>query len=37
MPEVMKTVGRYEILRDNCRAMSLGTPLRNLVDKAQWF
>lgn len=28
---------RYAILRDNCRAMMQGTPLRNLVDKAQWF
>lgn len=28
---------RYAILRDNCRATMQGTPLRNLVDKAQWF
>jgi phosphoglycerate dehydrogenase-like enzyme len=28
---------RYEIVRDNCRAMLQGTPLRNPVDKAAWF
>jgi phosphoglycerate dehydrogenase-like enzyme len=28
---------RFEILRDNCRAMLSGCPLRNLVDKAAWF
>jgi phosphoglycerate dehydrogenase-like enzyme len=28
---------RYEIVRDNCRAMLQGTPLRNPVDKASWF
>jgi phosphoglycerate dehydrogenase-like enzyme len=28
---------RYEILRDNCRAMIQGAALRNVVDKAQWF
>jgi phosphoglycerate dehydrogenase-like enzyme len=28
---------RYEILRDNCRAMLNGMPLRNVVDKASWF
>ena len=28
---------RYEILRDNCRAMMAGTALRNVVDKANWF
>ena len=28
---------RYEIIRDNCRAMLSGGKLRNLVDKASWF
>lgn len=28
---------RYAILRDNCCAFSAGTPLRNVVDKANWF
>jgi phosphoglycerate dehydrogenase-like enzyme len=28
---------RYEIVRDNCRAMLQGTELRNPVDKATWF
>ena len=28
---------RYEIVRDNLRAMLAGGPLRNLVDKAAWF
>jgi phosphoglycerate dehydrogenase-like enzyme len=28
---------RYEILLDNCRAMLAGRPLRNVVDKANWF
>jgi phosphoglycerate dehydrogenase-like enzyme len=28
---------RYEILRDNTRAMLAGGTLRNLVDKANWF
>ena len=28
---------RFEIIRDNCRAMLRGEPLRNLVDKAVWF
>ncbi len=28
---------RYEILRDNCRAMICGAELRNVVDKARWF
>jgi phosphoglycerate dehydrogenase-like enzyme len=28
---------RYEILLDNCRAMLTGQPLRNVVDKANWF
>jgi phosphoglycerate dehydrogenase-like enzyme len=28
---------RYEILRDNCRAMLEGGALRNPVDKATWF
>ena len=28
---------RYEILRDNCRAMMTGGALRNVVDKAMWF
>ena len=28
---------RYEILHENCRRFMAGTPLRNLVDKRQWF
>jgi phosphoglycerate dehydrogenase-like enzyme len=28
---------RYEILRDNCRRFAAGEPLRNVVDKANWF
>jgi phosphoglycerate dehydrogenase-like enzyme len=28
---------RYAIIRDNCRAMLHGEPLRNQVDKANWF
>ena len=28
---------RYEILQDNCTRFLAGTPLRNLVDKQQWF
>jgi hypothetical protein len=28
---------RYQILLDNCRAMLTGAPLRNLVDKANWY
>lgn len=28
---------RYAILRDNCRAMLEGGPLRNVVDKTNWF
>lgn len=28
---------RYAIIRDNCRAMIEGAPLRNVVDKANWF
>jgi phosphoglycerate dehydrogenase-like enzyme len=28
---------RYEIVRDNCRAMLEGAKLRNVVDKANWF
>ncbi|MSP44154.1 MAG: D-2-hydroxyacid dehydrogenase [Alphaproteobacteria bacterium] len=28
---------RYQILEDNCRAMTNGTNLRNIVDKASWF
>jgi phosphoglycerate dehydrogenase-like enzyme len=28
---------RYEIVRDNLRAMTAGGSLRNLVDKAAWF
>ena len=28
---------RYQILRDNTRAMLGDTPLRNIVDKANWF
>jgi len=28
---------RYQILLDNCRAMLTGGPMRNVVDKANWF
>ena len=28
---------RYGILRDNLRAMLAGSPMRNVVDKANWF
>jgi phosphoglycerate dehydrogenase-like enzyme len=28
---------RYQILLDNCRAFDAGAPLRNVVDKANWF
>ena len=28
---------RFEIILDNCRAMSTGTPFRNVVDKTAWF
>jgi phosphoglycerate dehydrogenase-like enzyme len=28
---------RYQILRDNCRSMLSGAPMRNVVDKANWF
>lgn len=28
---------RYAIIRDNARAMIAGAPLRNIVDKANWF
>jgi phosphoglycerate dehydrogenase-like enzyme len=28
---------RFEILRDNCRRFVAGQPLRNVVDKANWF
>jgi phosphoglycerate dehydrogenase-like enzyme len=28
---------RFEIVRDNCRAMLRDEPLRNLVDKATWY
>jgi phosphoglycerate dehydrogenase-like enzyme len=28
---------RYAIIRDNLRAMIAGTPMRNVVDKANWF
>lgn len=28
---------RYEIILDNCRRFLSGRPLRNLVDKANWF
>lgn len=28
---------RYEILQDNCKRFLAGTPLRNRVDKQQWF
>jgi phosphoglycerate dehydrogenase-like enzyme len=28
---------RYQIIQDNCRAFANGEPLRNVVDKANWF
>jgi phosphoglycerate dehydrogenase-like enzyme len=28
---------RYEIILGNCRAFAAGAPLRNVVDKANWF
>jgi phosphoglycerate dehydrogenase-like enzyme len=28
---------RYQIIQDNCRAFGNGEPLRNVVDKANWF
>ncbi len=28
---------RFQIMLDNCRAFAAGRPLRNLVDKANWF
>ncbi len=28
---------RFEIIQDNCRAFAEGQPLRNVVDKANWF
>ncbi len=28
---------RYEIILDNCRRFLKGEPLRNVVDKANWF
>lgn len=28
---------RFQIIQDNCRAFAEGRPLRNVVDKAQWF
>ena len=28
---------RFEIILDNCRAFEAGQPLRNVVDKANWF
>lgn len=28
---------RYEILAGNCRSFATGAPLRNVVDKANWF
>jgi phosphoglycerate dehydrogenase-like enzyme len=28
---------RYAILRDNCRRFAAGQPLRNVVDKQNWF
>ncbi len=28
---------RFEIIQDNCRAFADGKPLRNVVDKANWF
>jgi phosphoglycerate dehydrogenase-like enzyme len=28
---------RFQIIQDNCRAFANGQPLRNVVDKANWF
>jgi phosphoglycerate dehydrogenase-like enzyme len=28
---------RYEIIRENCQAFLKGEPLRNVVDKAEWY
>jgi phosphoglycerate dehydrogenase-like enzyme len=28
---------RFQIIQDNCRAFANGLPLRNLVDKGNWF
>ena len=28
---------RFEVLLDNCRRFAAGEPLRNIVDKSQWF
>jgi phosphoglycerate dehydrogenase-like enzyme len=28
---------RFQIILDNCRAFAVGKPLRNVVDKANWF
>jgi phosphoglycerate dehydrogenase-like enzyme len=28
---------RFQIIQDNCRAFTEGRPLRNVVDKANWF
>src|SRR5689334_25093864 len=28
---------RFQIIQDNCHAFAEGRPLRNVVDKAQWF
>ncbi len=28
---------RFQIIQDNCRAFAAGGPLRNVVDKANWF
>jgi phosphoglycerate dehydrogenase-like enzyme len=28
---------RFQIIQDNCRAFANGEPLRNVVDKANWF
>ncbi len=28
---------RFQIIQDNCRAFAEGKPLRNIVDKANWF
>ena len=28
---------RYEIILDNCRRFMQGQPLRNIVDKQNWF
>jgi phosphoglycerate dehydrogenase-like enzyme len=28
---------RLQIVQDNCRAFANGEPLRNVVDKANWF